>query len=787
MNDLTFKWNLNKLSRFTPYQIMSLAGCVARYKGLKYWETYREIKSLIAEYKVEKKSFKNGKARFLKGEQSFKHSFKSNILIKRETKRVFDVFRNEMSKKGAKRLSAFKFLPDDITPEQLSHVVVYNLITDTGSRKDTKTLLTAIAGLIGRFVYPKLEKDKQILFSRSLIDIVEHDSEIFEIEAVQQDGKNYKNLTIKPEVLFSITAIVDKMSDEQFICVPMVAPPVPWVYDYASGKWSGGYKHKQFDIIRGNGKAGFLSKNPGIITALNHIQATPFKINKVVFNAVKKWFFPLWEDEVKRKIAGNPSDDFDKYRALNAAILIAEKYENETEIYFPHNFDYRGRVYPLPVLFNLQSSKEIKGIIEFSTGEFLNDEGVRVLFAYIASTYGDDKIPFNDRVKRGIELFENKVDYRTADEPFVYLQAIEAMKRHKAGKTVHIAIHSDGSCNGLQHLSAITKCNKGAKAVNLTNDSVRHDIYKEVAKYAESYLRDKGVSGIVDFINRQIEGVEKAIDNPRTPEKYQPKNEADLIALNNIRDAVIRTKGEYIFECYSGKFGRKIAKKPTMVKPYGGTLFGAKDDVVAAINALPGKRGLGHEKLSGLFATPIIKGVESIVYGGNEFEKWVKKVGGIIAKEGKQPHWVTPDGFSVRLKEYKTEQIRREYYVFGKRHTFVLNIPTKEINDRGVRSCISPNIVHSLDATHLRLTLNASYKAGIKNHWFIHDSFACSPNNSIKLNKLIRREFVKLYAGDGIKNIVNYFQNQTKTKIDNVPITGNYDVNEVVNNEYFFS
>ena len=46
-----------------------------------------------------------------------------------------------------------------------------------------------------------------------------------------------------------------------------------------------------------------------------------------------------------------------------------------------------------------------------------------------------------------------------------------------------LAVHQDGSCNGLQHYAALGKDSEGAKAVNLTDNCVPQDVYSDVLEH----------------------------------------------------------------------------------------------------------------------------------------------------------------------------------------------------------------------------------------------------------------------------------------------------------------
>ena len=65
---------------------------------------------------------------------------------------------------------------------------------------------------------------------------------------------------------------------------------------------------------------------------------------------------------------------------------------------------------------------------------------------------------------------------------------------------------------------------------------------------------------------------------------------------------------------------------------------------------------------------------------------------------------------------------------------------------------IIPNIVHSLDASHLINVIN-----NVKNEAYIlpiHDCFGTHPNYMSDLASIVRKEFIKLYSDHSFLNIL---------------------------------
>ena len=66
---------------------------------------------------------------------------------------------------------------------------------------------------------------------------------------------------------------------------------------------------------------------------------------------------------------------------------------------------------------------------------------------------------------------------------------IAAATDHPAGAEAflsHLPVHQDGSCNGLQHYSALGRDLDGARSVNVFPSEKPQDVYTEVAKLVEA-------------------------------------------------------------------------------------------------------------------------------------------------------------------------------------------------------------------------------------------------------------------------------------------------------------
>lgn len=76
---------------------------------------------------------------------------------------------------------------------------------------------------------------------------------------------------------------------------------------------------------------------------------------------------------------------------------MAQSFKACNTLYFPHNMDFRGRVYPIPPHLNHMGADINRGILEFAEAKPLGAGGLRWLKIHLANVVGKDKLPLDDR------------------------------------------------------------------------------------------------------------------------------------------------------------------------------------------------------------------------------------------------------------------------------------------------------------------------------------------------------------------------------------------------------
>ncbi len=160
--------------------------------------------------------------------------------------------------------------------------------------------------------------------------------------------------------------------------------------------------------------------------------------------------------------------------------------------------------------------------------------------------------------------------------------------------------------------------------------------------------------------------------------------------------------------------------------------------------------------------------------------------------------WVSPTGLSVHQYYAKPDVSNRITLEYSGMKIYLQKLcrgKTALLHKH--KQGISPNFVHSCDAAHMMKTVNAAKTAGIDSFLMIHDSYATHAADVEKLSRILREEFVKMYAKDNpehpLEKLRQAFSSADeskrgkRSKKKQTLTMGDFDINEVLQSDYFFS
>lgn len=474
-----------------------------------------------------------------------------------------------------------------------------------------------------------------------------------------------------------------------------------------------------------------------------------------------------WKSEAKRVHVENQKRYHERVRH-SAVLGIADRFSKEREFYFPHRLCFRGRAYPIPVGLQPQGSDVVKSLLQFAKPMRLgSEEAVRWLAIQGANVWGEDKVSLDDRVQ-WVKDHEHMI-VAAAEDPYsnrwwtettkswsflAFCFEWAGYKRDGLDHLSSIPIAMDGSCNGLQHFSAMLRDPVGGRAVNLVPSDEPEDIYQRVADRTTERLKEM---------------VEKGEEKER------------LWAETWLSMGIDRT----------------ITKRPVMVLPYGGTFRSCMQYVKEATTKVFDQRGgynpfaEEYPKAVGLLAKLVWASIGDVVIAARSVMDWLQQVARIVTKQDQFIHWTTPTGFVVcqNYKNLKNRMVKTKF------NGGLVYLPTAEetdtLNKSKQASAISPNFVHSMDAAAMFMTINRLLDRGVTSFAMIHDSYGTHAANADLMARTIRETFVEMYSGD----ILNDFREQVMAQlppevaetVPKVPDQGTLDLKQVLESDFFFA
>ncbi len=583
---------------------------------------------------------------------------------------------------------------------------------------------------------------------------------------------------------------------------PMVCPPKPW-----TSPVSGGYLLPDLKtaIIRGGSFRKlteglidelFSSDMPEVYAAVNAVQATAWAINKPIYELMQE----AWDDGKELDAALPPADDYplppvpaivpadtsledmtekekaaflgwkqearavhesnamnrSKRCALLSKLRLSGEVVDEDAIYFPHSLDFRGRIYPMSAELSPQSDDHSKALLQFAEGKPLGENGAFWLAVHIANLFGFDKVDFDQRIEWVREHEALILDsvaaplsgekfWLTADEPWCALAACMEWAGYlmEGDEFVsHLPIAMDGTCSGIQHFSAMLRDQRGAEAVNLTDNPLPADIYTEVLYETISLLKESK---------------------------------------------------EPLARIWQDKVDRKIVKRPCMTFAYSVTSAGIRNQILDEIRKrqsgdyLPGT----PDWQAAAFLAPFVEqAIRGVVDRAAEAMDWLKTVSKTISEEHIPTGWTTPLGFRVLQPYLKSQGKRVKLWFQGIEMKLQLTFETEKIDGAKQASAVAPNFVHSLDATHLMMTVNQMIEV-TDSFAVIHDSFGVHACDVDELHYSLREQFIRLYTDEVL---VDFYQESLprlpgekwKT-VPTPPEAGEYNLEEVRDAQFFFA
>lgn len=573
---------------------------------------------------------------------------------------------------------------------------------------------------------------------------------------------------------------------------PMIVKPLDW-----TNKKDGGYITIRNDLVK-NGKNHLVNNIENELKVINKIQQTPWKIDDYILSVQESllelnndivndegeiiWHsnkfdafnerpeFLRYEEfdsnnhshlkelkewkSLKAKTIRNNMKRKSKILKRNSSIRIARKYSKYKNLYFVWNIDSRCRKYAISSTISPQSDDQSRSLIRFSESKEINDRGMFWLSVYVSNCFGNDKITLNDRSSWSYSNFYilkdvvkdpiNHIDYwACASKPFKFLQSakefVDAVESIRSGKKFYtsLPIQVDGKCNGLQHYTLISRDESVSDFVGITQSNPASDIYVKASESVNDILKSRKDSESKELLKIGID--------------------------------------------------RSVCKRPVMTSVYKSTRFG----VTKQVNEKISHKALSNEfdsfSLSVYLSDIISKNMTGLIGKANDAMNYLSYCVSEACKKGNgNISWTNHIGTSISQDYKKRLKTKRVYIKLGdNKITIVDDEDSDSIDIKKMSNSICANFIHSVDASHLSLTVIKTMDF-INSYSLIHDDFGCLANDVDFLIYKIKESAIDIHSNKILDSFAESIESNNNLSLVRFSNYGNLNIESLKNCDYFF-
>lgn len=706
------------------------------------------------------------------------------------------------------------------------------------SNKETrKTALRVMAGKNGYVFEGFSSREEQDAAGAWLVEVLLDLDGVF-VLVRPEDGESYvqPHITLTEGALVYAQEFTKAVLEQRPVALPQLSMPPAWEGMHLTLESNG--KSYKVPLMRRSPRslsyqrmkaAIAAGKAAPVLEALTRASQVAWSINPVIVEMVK-WAYvqnvtvkglPTKQDE---KLPEKLSDDVwasmndeekkaakkerSDIRAANRALIgLREVYNTDVataeilmdkgnRFWTPMNMDYRGRVYGR-TYFHFQRQDYVRAMFLFADGVKLGQRGLFWLKVHLANCGDFDKVskrPFADReawvdanLDRLLEMAEDPSQdlwWTSADKPFMFLAAAIDLRNALScldpyEYVSHLPVSFDGTCSGLQHFAAMTRCDQTAPLVNLTDNAMPSDVYAAVAQVVKAKVELMAQDPDHEFhdVARLILG---DID------RGMVKRNVMTWAYSAKRLGMM----SQVMEDTMHPLQHKVVTKKLKLHPY----------QVAADTFLP-KNAKMEVTWPGWTAAKMIGGttfdsIGEVVKRPQEAMEFLQKIARATAHEGKPVVWTTPMGMPVVLHypNHKSNQVH--LWMMDRGVRFQTRCANQQesvgIDKNAAANAVAPSFVHSYDACHLQMVVYVAAKKGIKDVALVHDSFGCHAGKADAFRKVVSHTFYYLYKKHDVltealeENKGQLLNHKRLPKREEVS-TGSYQIRDVLRSFYAFA
>ena len=250
--------------------------------------------------------------------------------------------------------------------------------------------------------WEKWSRNDCVHVGTKVVEITESATGLIRVELVQRKrAKSKQAVNLSPEGHAIIEERSDLITSLSFVRYPMLCRPADW-----SGMYDGGYWREEerplpfIKTLRWEGRDRLTQEHDlsRVYAAVNGIQRTAWRVNEPVLEVLQHVLeanmdvgdVPPAGDIPRPPQPANIETDKEarkKYRRQASEVIsmnlrrharraqavescrIAARFADEKAIYFPHQVDFRGRIYAVSQFLNPQGPDYVKALLTFAEGK----------------------------------------------------------------------------------------------------------------------------------------------------------------------------------------------------------------------------------------------------------------------------------------------------------------------------------------------------------------------------------------------------------------------------------
>ena len=650
---------------------------------------------------------------------------------------------------------------------------------------------------LGDFFMSILQQFPHEIFNREIISNSYYTSEPYRLSINQDYFEEIKNnIIINPNTL------------------PMICKPIKWSDEVYGGFLSN--KNRGVDIITGIdsnnvGHDHIVENKESIYKTVNYLNSIKFCVNTTLLNYLLSPEGSYILENVK------VNDPLQQAYTLK----ISELYKN-TYFYLNTHADWRGRIYTQSFFLTYQGGDLSTSLLNFWEGEDITELGKFYLYIYGANCHNEKDISkksyevrlkwVNNNYNKIINLDKDLI--LSAENPFKFtafcLNMAEIHKNPKA--IIKTPVFLDATCSGIQHLSGLMKDLELGSKTNLTESTIKddpNDIYSYLLKAINKAINKYGLEdpefALLSCVKLKRREVKTAIMTKiYNVTVFGISRQLQGIFLN------IKNKDLENFEDYFYNKPLKDIQKD-LERDFEKSI--KNNSVKFICPGIDGKNVILNRRDVFKIASIINDQIFVVFPSLNIIYNYFIDVAKLSLKLGIPLTWFTPSGLKITQKYFQTKKTKISVSIFGKNKKLVYNERdnSNKINEGKQIQAIIPNIIHSMDASHL---INVIKSASDKKFYpliTIHDCFGTLPNKMGELEYNIKKEFILLYSNntflknfhkrfiqnikdnnfdieiEGRKSYINLDHTNKKLEIPIMPKIGQLDIDNIINSKYMIT